>query len=285
MKKVRGYNSAEYTGYVFSFSIRQNEKTGKKRANIGIRDEKMNNVAYVTMYESPNLKYGDQNVTLLELKKIFMDEDDNPRHILATFSGIVHDNTYTSNVTKKTVTNVESIAFRVKPCSDENKQQIMFNVTGIVDSIREVDDGESYLVKIGSITLDKEKNPNGVSYNRIKISEEAKEKWDDLGVDKGDQITIRGYNLNVLQLDEFGMADMDAKAVKELRGIKIGQYVPNDDLEDYESVYLATKKAAVDGSTEKKVVKKEEPKKKDPVDDPDLPFDNGVEVNDEDLFD
>ena len=266
MSKVRGYNGAEYTGYVFSFKITTSERTGKRRAQVGIKDERMNNVAYGTIFETANLKYGEQKVSLLELQKIFLDDEGKSRHIMATFSGTVADNEYINSNTHQTVTNVQSIFFKITPCADESKQQIMFNITGIVDAVKEVDNGDAYLAKIGIVTTDRDKNPTGIVYNRIKISGDAKDTWDKKDVSKGDLITLRGYNLNVVPLDEFGLPAIDGKVVKELSARVVGGHVVQDDLDDYDSVYVALKKGTYTKADEQ------------------LPFNMDSELNDDELF-
>ena len=238
-------NRIEVVGKVKNFKVKE-LKSGKKMANIGIKDELKNNYINVSLFERDGLKYGTKDdskeVTLNGLKKIFLDSEGKTKDVLVTAVGVTSENT---NDEGRTFAN--NTVFGLFPCDDETKQKATFILQGIIESISTLHDeeDEEYLkIKLGTVNIvgqDKDKKITGVNYKTVIVRDEKLvEKLSDAS--KGDLASLKGYIINILpERDEFG--DLVGKGRQEYEVLKGNIVKEADELEDEDvTLYKKAKK-------------------------------------------
>lgn len=234
-------NRIEIVGKVKNFKVNE-LKSGKKIANIGIKDELKNNYVNVSMFEREALKYDNKEVTLNGMKKIFLDANDKTKDVLVTAVGVTSEYT---NDEGKTYSN--NTVFNLFPCDKEEKQKATFILQGIVESVSTLQDEneEDYLkVKIATVnTMEKDgvKKVTGVNYKTVVIrNEKLVEKMED--VEKGDLVSLKGYIVNILpERDEFG--DLVGKGKQEYEAVKAAIVKESDELDEEDvTVFKKAKK-------------------------------------------
>lgn len=239
--KMKFMNNVVVTGYVSNF-ITKTLKSGKKVANIGVRDERAKNSCYVSLFERDTLKYGDTPITLSRLYSATMDSDGNPRHTLVRIFGKMAENRYVSKKSGREIVTSNITAFTVSPCKNEEDQKITFRLAGVVDSIKESSDGDRYDIRVGTLTTGRDGSYNGIEYNNLVAHGDVKEKLEELGIEKNSFIDVAGLILNRREFDFYGM---DKGTVRESRIESIGRVYSPEDIDDLET-YKAVKAGRVD---------------------------------------
>lgn len=239
-------NRIEVVGTVSNFKIMKNDKTGKKRAFITIKDGKANNFTSVTLYDRENLKYGDQEVTLGALKKIFLDANDKSNNILVHAVGSCSES-YDDDKGKLYENNN---IFFINPCDDSEKQKSVFAIKGFVETLNtftKIDnDGnevECVRVKVGTYAYKSgtdQKEVTGVNSKTLIARDAVAAQIEDL--ERGSYIEVGGRIYNQLpQRDEFGLQSGEGK--KEYSIVVVRKMIESDDLDEEEAkLFNAAKK-------------------------------------------
>jgi len=218
MEKIQGFNKVNIVGNVVNYTIYK-FKSGKRKAEIGIKDELTNNVCYAQMFENNNMTYDGRSVNLDTLKRIFLDGNDKPRGVLVKCTGRVSENRYISTKSGEEVVSTKPTLWRINPYNDLEDQQVTFNITGIVENIKTIKDDTEVVIRIGIPTTNKDKEFNGIEFLTVYADGNIKEKIEDADIDKGYQISVAGDILNKLpKRDKYG--DVVEGSVAE-KGFKI----------------------------------------------------------------
>lgn len=237
--KLSAFNKVTGVGYV------QNAKlsplnSGKKVLRLTVKDELTGNVCYASFFERSVIKYGGEEITITQLKNRFMTEDDKPKHVLVRFTGTVEERQYT-NAHGRSISDTTPIISFIDPETDESKQGFIFNFTGIVDNMRDIEDGNAVKIRLGILKKDRDGRFNSLCYNTLVARGDTKEKLENKDVEKGSQITVGGDIFNLIQRDKYGISSNE-NPIKENRIMSIGAVRPCDDIDDYENVYVRIKK-------------------------------------------
>ena len=253
-------NRIEVVGTVSNFKIMKNDKTGKKRAFITIKDSKANNYTSVTMYDRENLKYGDQEVTLGALKKIFLDANDKSNNVLVHAIGSCSES-YDDDIGKLYENNN---VFFINPCDDVENQKSVFAIKGFIETIKKFketdeagDEKECIRVKIGTYAYKSGTDQNevtGVNHKTLIARGEAAEKLEDLG--KGAYVVVGGRIFNQLPpRDEFGLQSGNGK--KEYAIAVVKSVIDADDVDEDEAKLFSKANKLKIGDSMSLVVKDE----------------------------
>lgn len=242
MEKFQSFNKVSVIGYVVNYTV-YSFKSGKRKAEIGIKDELTNNICYVQMFESDKLSYDNKSANLDTLKRIFMDAEGKPRHVLVKATGRVAENAYISSKSGQEVVSCKPTIWKIDSFDDPAEQSITFNLTGIVESIKYVKDDTEVVVRLGILTTGRDKEFNGVEYLTCFADGELVEKFEELDIDKGFQIGIAGDILNRFpKRDKYGEIPEGAVAEKGFKVMVLKKKVVEaDDLD--QDLYKNLKKA------------------------------------------
>lgn len=232
MEEFKSFNKVVIVGYVVNYTI-YTFKSGKRKAEIGIKDEMTNNICYVQMFESDKMKYAGNPANLDTLNRIFMDSDGKPRHVLVNAIGRVAENSYVSAKSGQTVVSCKPTIWKIEPFNDVEDQQVTFSFTGIVDNMKYVKDDTEIVVRLGMITTNRDKEYTGVEFIKCTIDGEMLDRFEELGIDKGYQITVVGDILNRFpKKDRYGRTPEGAVAEKGFKVIDLRKsFVSVDDLD------------------------------------------------------
>ncbi len=232
MEEFKSFNKVVIVGYVVNYTI-YTFKSGKRKAEIGIKDESTNNICYVQMFENDKMKYGGNSVNLDTLNKVFMDSDGKPRHVLVNAIGRVAENSYVNVKSGQTVVSCKPTIWKIEPFSDIEDQQVTFYFTGIVDTLKYVKDDTEVVVRLGMLTTDRDKNYTGVEFIKCSIDGEMLDRFLELGIDRGYQITVVGDILNRFpKKDRYGRTPEGAVAEKGFKVVELRKvFVEPDDLD------------------------------------------------------
>lgn len=263
-KKLNGFNKVDLVGKVVNFSIYP-LKSGKKKAELGIKDESDNNVCYVQMFENDKMKYGGRSVTLNDLKNIFVDGEGKSKGVLVSATGKVAENSYMNSKTKKKVVSTKPTIWKINPYSDENKQKIVFNFTGIVERLDYNDDCTKLDVRLGIVRSGADKEYFGVEYITCEAEGEIMDNFETSDIEVGDKISIKGDILNKFpEKDKYGNSVKGAVAEKGFKIAWLGSSVTKSDEMDL-NLYEMLKGGDTTASSKQKPDSKED-KTKDGLD-------------------
>jgi len=244
MEKIQGFNKVNIVGNVVNYTIYK-FKSGKRKAEIGIKDELTNNVCYAQMFENNNMTYDGRSVNLDTLKRIFLDGNDKPRGVLVKCTGRVSENRYISTKSGEEVVSTKPTLWRINPYNDLEDQQVTFNITGIVENIKTIKDDTEVVIRIGIPTTNKDKEFNGIEFLTVYADGNIKEKIEDADIDKGYQISVAGDILNKLpKRDKYGDVVEGSVAEKGFKIISLKKKIvePDDlDMDLYNELKAAIK--------------------------------------------
>lgn len=235
-KKLSYFNKVEVVGVVSSFKIKK-LANGGQLATIGVRDDATTNLTFVTVFDRKGLKYGDQEVTLSGLQKIFMDGDNKSRHVAAKFTGRARE-TVGENGTYFNVS-----AFKIEPVREDSEHYAILIANGIVDAIKvgeDKDDKPYARVKIGIVNNNRDGDITGVDYVTVFAHDEKLvEKLED--VEKHSFIRVDCDCVNVLpKTDRFGHSIGGGS--KEQVIANINGVIEPDEIEEHVDIYKKAKR-------------------------------------------
>lgn len=250
--KLETQNRIEVVGYVSNYVIKETS-TGKKIANITIRDTLTKNLTRVTLFDRNTLTYGKdasgdrKKATLGSLKSTFLNEKGKPRNVLVTAVGSCGE--YYSEKQGKLYDN--NTIFSLFPCDDEEKQKSIFHLTGFVVSTNEGEDKDGEFIKLKIATYQtrgsyEDRVVTGVATKTVIARGKAFEKLED--VEKGDFVKLDGDVINYLpKRDRFGNFEGDGKREYSVVVVKILTSV--DDMEDEDLVFYKAARKLSNGET------------------------------------
>lgn len=250
--KLETQNRIEVVGYVSNYVIKETS-TGKKIANITIRDTLTKNLTRVTLFDRDTLTYGKdasgdrKKATLGSLKSTFLNEKGKPRNVLVTAIGSCGE--YYSEKQGKLYDN--NTIFSLFPCDDEEKQKSIFHLTGFVVSTNEGEDKDGEFIKLKIATYQtrgsyEDRAVTGVATKTVIARGKAFEKLED--VEKGDFVKLDGDIINYLpKRDRFGNFEGDGKREYSVVVAKI--LTSADDMEDEDLDFYKAARKLSNGET------------------------------------
>lgn len=254
-------NEIELTGKVRKFT-KKTFDSGTEKANISIYNDVDKNNVFVQMFGREGMKYGEEEVTLDGLKKIFMDSDGKSRMVLVHAFGSTGETVYQGK------TYLNNNIFSIYPSTSEDDMFSAFRLNGFVDSVKETEDengGIVYKIKVGTYNLREKRTViSGVSYTTVIIDGELAEEIEDL--EKGCFIAVGGDIINKITADRYGG---EGKSEVKFIARKAKVKVTADDNEDDYEVFKKAKKLS-DGKTISTGVETEEKPAKEDLNSDDL---------------